>query len=324
MLGAFLTTVFFSLSSIFANRAIRAVGSTGANLGRLTVALFFLGLWAHVVPLVLPGFGGGGFRGPGLGFFLLSGVLGMGMGDLAIFAALPQLGARLTVVMSQCLAVPIGALAEWLWLGTTLTPAQILWSTVVVGGVALALVPSRAHPPRVQVRAAGVVFGLISALGQGLGAVVSRKAYNVIEAAGGSIDGMTATYQRVVGGAIITLLYFALRALLVRSQSLPSAPSAAPVGPAPAAPRATGGGWRNLLRWRWTLAHAVSGAVLGVTCYQWALATTPSGIVLPIVATTPLVVIPFAYWLEGERPTRRSLLGGIVAVAGAVALRIAV
>jgi len=38
------------------------------------------------------------------------------------------------------------------------------------------------------------------------------------------------------------------------------------------------------------------------------------------VATTPLVIIPFSCLLEGERPTGRSLVGGAVAVAGAVAL----
>ena len=62
------------------------------------------------------------------------------------------------------------------------------------------------------------------------------------------------------------------------------------------------------------------GPVLGLSCYQWALATTPSGIVLPIVATTPLVIIPFAYWFNGDIPTRRSVVGGFVAVAGVVAL----
>jgi len=47
MLGAFLTTICFSLSAIFANRSIRAVGLTRANLGRLLFALLVLGLYAH-------------------------------------------------------------------------------------------------------------------------------------------------------------------------------------------------------------------------------------------------------------------------------------
>jgi len=47
MLGAFLTTIFFSLSTIYANRSIAAVGITRANLGRLLVALVCLGAYAH-------------------------------------------------------------------------------------------------------------------------------------------------------------------------------------------------------------------------------------------------------------------------------------
>jgi drug/metabolite transporter (DMT)-like permease len=72
----------------------------------------------------------------------------------------------------------------------------------------------------------------------------------------------------------------------------------------------------------WIPANALCGAVIGVSCYQWALFTTPSGLVLPIVATTPLVIVPLSFWIEGERPTRRSLIGGVVAVAGAVALTV--
>jgi drug/metabolite transporter (DMT)-like permease len=68
------------------------------------------------------------------------------------------------------------------------------------------------------------------------------------------------------------------------------------------------------------LANGFAGPVLGVGCYQWALATTPSGLVLPIAATTPLLAIPIAYWLEGDRPSRRALVGGVIAVAGCIAL----
>ena len=201
MLAAFLTTLFFSLSSIAANRAIHMVGSTRANLGRLLVATAFLAFWAHLVPLATGGiFGGNGLGGAGLTFFFVSGVLGMGFGDIAVFAALPLLGARLTVVMTQCLAAPIAALAEWLWLGTTLRASQISCSVLILGGVAVALAPSRANPPRVPVKLAGVIFGILSALGQGLGAVLSRKAYDLTKAAGQTIDGMTATYQRILGG----------------------------------------------------------------------------------------------------------------------------
>jgi drug/metabolite transporter (DMT)-like permease len=45
---------------------------------------------------------------------------------------------------------------------------------------------------------------------------------------------------------------------------------------------------------------------------QWALESTPAGIVFAILAITPIIIIPFARVLEGERPTVRSLVGGYI------------
>lgn len=77
-------------------------------------------------------------------------------------------------------------------------------------------------------------------------------------------------------------------------------------------------------KWRksgkWIVFNALAGPTLGVSCYQWALKTTPSAVVLPIVALSPLVVMPFSRWLEQERPSKRSTLGAVIAVAGAVGL----
>jgi drug/metabolite transporter (DMT)-like permease len=314
MFAAFLTTLFFSFSSIAANRSIKIVGMARANLVRLAIALVCLGTWAHLLPLLnVRGIGGTGFRGPGLTFMVVSGTFGIGLGDLAIFAALPRLGSRLTVVMTQCLAAPVAAFMEWAWIGTRLSTSQTAWGLLILSGVALALTPSKNSPPRVAVTSLGVFLGALSAVGQAAGAVFSRKAYDVIAAAGQHLDGLTATYQRLVGGAIVTVAFFVVRALTPRSSG-----TLQRAAPTPATEGSPDG--RGFRRWRWTIANGLSGAVFGISCYQWALATTPSGLVLPIVATTPLVVVPLAYWIDGERPTRRSLLGGLIAVGGAVAL----
>ena len=299
MVAAFLTTLFFSLSTIFANRSLRAVGATRANLGRLLFAALVLGAYAHLF--------GGGVGGAGRDWLLLSGVIGMGLGDLAVFAALPLLGSRLTVLMTQCLAAPLAIVAEWLWLGTVLTGTQLLWGFVILGGVLVALLPSRSSPPKVTIRPIGFLFGFLAACGQGFGAVVSRKGNALAALAGEPIDGLTAAYHRILGGLAITLIWLAARALLSAKPSVPAPPEAPPP-------------WRAYL---WIPANAGCGAIIGVSCYQWSLATTPSGIVLPIVACTPLVIIPLSYWLEKECPTRRSLLGGLIAVAGCIALALA-
>ena len=64
--------------------------------------------------------------------------------------------------------------------------------------------------------------------------------------------------------------------------------------------------------------NGLLGPCIGVAYYQAALQQLPTGVVLPIVALTPLVVIPLAMWLEKERPRLRSILAGCIAVSGAV------
>ena len=300
MLAAFLAAFFFALTGTTANRNVRSNGPVRANLGRLTVAAVVLGIFAHTA--------GNGFASASVGWFLLSGVIGMGLGDLGLYAALPLLGSRLTVLVMQCLAAPLAALGEWLWLGTRLTPAQMLWGVVILAGVAFAITPSRASPPRVHVRPIGFLFAVVGACGQGFGAVVSRKAVNVADAAGeithGLTFGLTATYQRILAGLVFVLCWFLVRRLLGRL------PVAAP-------PRQPDG---SRFHWPWLVANGFTGPVLGVGCFQWALATTPGGLVLPIVATAPLLAMPIAFVLEGDRPSRRAIIGGVVAVAGCVAL----
>lgn len=290
MVASFLTTLFFSLSVIFASRSAKLLGGARANLTRIVLAACFLAIWSH-------GFGAG-LHGPALPWFFLGGCVGFGLGDMALFAALPRIGPRLAILLTQCLAAPIAAFAEWAWLGTTLSAGQIWCALVILAGVAVALAPDHGTGIGRRVFWLGVLAGIGSAFGQGLGAVISRKA-NLVAAAGHfPIDGGSAAYQRILGGVLITAIAF----LIVRRQQGGGAPP----------------DWRK--GGPWTVANALAGPTIGVGCFQWALATTPSGIVLPIVATSPVATILLAWGIDGTRPTRRAILGGLIAVAGAIAL----
>src|SRR5438093_4447201 len=109
MIASFFAALFFALTGACGAANIRANGPVRANLGRLIVAVIVLGLFSHTV--------GYGFSSASVAWFMFSGVLGMGIGDLGVYAALPLLGSRITVLMTQCLAAPIAALGEWWWLG---------------------------------------------------------------------------------------------------------------------------------------------------------------------------------------------------------------
>jgi len=300
MFPAFLAAGLFSLSVIAASRSARLLGSNSANFWRVIVAVVLLAVWAH-------GFGGG-LGGGAFGWFFLSGCVGFGLGDLALFQALPRLGPRLSSLMINCLAAPFAALIEWLWLGTGLSLSQVICGVAILGGVGLALGPERQMPIPPRIRLAGVLFGVVAGFGQGFGAVLSRKAYAAAAALGGQVDGGTSAYQRILGGLLIVSIPYlwdlASRALKQRRGEYERA----------------GGPPRSSAALKWVVLNGLSGPTVGVACYQWALKTTPSGVVLPITATTPLLVIPFTYFFEGDRPGIRSVAGGVLAVLGVVGL----
>ncbi len=297
MLAAVLTTLLFSLSAIFGRRVSHLLSGSLANLGRLGFAATLLGLWSH--------FFGFGLHATAFPFLFLSGCVGFGIGDLAMFQAYRRIGARRTVVIIQCLAAPFGTVAEWLWLGHAPTLAQAAYGLVILAGVGTALLSATTEKAVPRGIIAGASFGLLAASGQAGGAVLSRKAYALADAAGDPFrpivaDGVNAAYQRMLGGIAVTICFLIYLKLVHQ-----------PVEPART-------NWKRGLPW--LIAHALAGPAAGVTCFQWALMLQPANIVLPIVATTPLAVLPLAHFFEGEPVTRRAVLGSLIAVAGVIGL----
>jgi drug/metabolite transporter (DMT)-like permease len=299
MLAAFITTILFSFSAISSRRLRNHFGGIEANLFRLCVVVLMLGAGvylcrSHFSPQAFP-------------YLFASGCVGFGIGDLSMFQAYPRIGTRRTMVLIQCLAAPFGALAEWAWLGHAPTWVQAGFGTIILAGVGIALMPRKADAEPTHGLVAGICFGLLAAVCQGGGAVLSRKAYAVAadsaQALHGVRDGVGVAFQRALGGILVSVLFF-LYLRLAHKTITDRKPDWA-------------GGWP------WLVASGLAGPALGVTCFQWALMTEETNIVLPIVATSPLVVMPLARLFEGERITRRSIVGGVIAVAGVIGLTLA-
>lgn len=302
MIAAFLATCLFSISVVSGHRTAKIVGGVEANFWRLTFATGFLSLWAFT--------GGAGVRGVAFPLFLLSGLVGIGIGDAGLFQALPRLGSRLSLLIIQCLTAPIAALVEWLWLGTTLGTVQVIGALVILAGVGVVLAPGEHLTiPRPRL-VTGVLFGLLGAAGNATGVVLSRKAYAVAHANQQSLDGGTAAFQRILGGLFVA----AILLLVAKRQFLRRANGA---GDDPPAVRDK---WRRILPW--VLLNSLAGQTLGVSAMQWGLETTPAGVVMSIIALTPLTVIPLARVFEGEKITARSIIGATIAVTGVICLTV--
>ena len=303
--AALLCTLLFSISMTCGHRSAKLIGGTEANFWRLSLATLLLSVWAYAFGI--------GVSGAAFPIFFLSGVVGIGIGDVALFQTLPRLGSRLTSLLVGCLSAPLAALIEWIWLGTTLSLAQMLWGLLTVGGVGLALMPGE-HVQRGRCDLfVGTLFSVLASVCGAAGGVLSRKAYGIAHACGEHLDGGNAGFQRVLGGVLLGGI-----CLLVVKRSAFKVQAHAPRELVVAASKKK---WRGV--WPWILVNGLAGQTLGVSCMQWSLENTPAGIVFAILAITPIVVIPFALVLEGERPTARSLVGGAIAVAGVIALALA-
>jgi drug/metabolite transporter (DMT)-like permease len=302
MPAALLAALLFSISAICGYRSSKQIGGAEANFWRIALATFCLALWAH--------FFGSGLAGAALPLFVASGFFGIGLGDTGYFQALPRLGSRRAVLLTQCFIPPFAILIEWLWLGTKLTSVEFFCVAIILTGVVIALAPSdHAKIPPCQLWI-GVAFTVLAAVCSAFGAVLSRKAYFVAHAANEFPDSGTTGYQRVLGG-------FLIPALILIAAKWRSA-------------RAHGGvfeektfhvareKWRRI--WPWVLGNSLAGQTLGVTCVQWALEKTPTGIVMTIVATTPIILLPMTRIVEKEKIGIRSLIGAVIAVAGVIGL----
>jgi drug/metabolite transporter (DMT)-like permease len=244
---------------------------------------------------------GSGLNTGAFNWFFLGGLAGFGIGGVSMFLSLPRLGSSLSTLIVQCVTALVAAAVEFAWLGTALTGWQMFWAAVTLAGVVMGLLPrslDRASPLNFK---AGVGWALLSAAGQGAGAVFSRKAFAVAASLHEHVDPGTAAYHRALGGlafggAVLILLTLSGRASILKD-------------------------WRS---WPWVLGNALTGPILGVTCYQWALRSNPAGLVQPIVAVAPLLTIPFAIWIENAaRPRLSYYAGAILAIAGATGIVLA-
>ena len=285
---------FYAWSVTCARRSSAHHGPDLANLGRLLVALVIVGLLVALSD-----------RQPfcaGWGWLILGGVLGLGVGDIALFHALPRIGVGLTMLLTQCLAAPIALFLEYEILDLSPNGPQLLAALVILAGVGVALgAPAEGDPAD---RRTGVWLGLLSAFGQACGAVSTPMAVDACARAGETIpDGFAQGLVRLLGGVPIVLLFVlwsARKEGLLARVAHPYAWRTAPV---------------------WMLMNGLAGPALGVACYQWALTKNDAALVLSVVALTPLIGLIMQWGVEGQRPSWRLWVGGAVAILGVVLLR---
>ena len=301
------TAFCWTITSLSFEAAGRRVGSLQVNLIRLILAFLLFTLYGTLVhgrALPLD-------AGTHVWLWLaLSGLVGFVLGDLFLFQAFVDVGAR-TAMLIYSSVPPMTAVLGWLVLGERLSGLQIVAMGLTVVGIVTVTTaktsnppaaaevppPRSAAPPHSELRDThthrlrGIWFAVLGALGQAGGLVLSRYGAP-------TYDPFGATQIRTLAG----MLGFGLVFLVWRR-------------------------WRRVavaVRDRRAMRHVLRGAFfgpfLGVSVGLFAAQRAGTGVAATIIATVPVLLIPVSvFWLH-ERVTLREVIGAMVAVGGVALL----
>ncbi|NEP61913.1 MAG: DMT family transporter [Symploca sp. SIO2G7] len=224
---------------------------------------------------------------------ILSGVIGIALGDTARFASLNCLGPRRSSLM-ETLAPPLVAIIALIFLQEKLTITA--WCGIFVTVIGIAWVVTEQVPNstvKQEQLFKGIGFGFLAALSQASGAVISRAVLTQT-----TISPLLSALWRLIGGVVILLLLTGLFRRKVSPQ-LPSLPSRQSLGA--------------------IFFAALIGTYLGIWLQQTAFKFTTAGIAQTLSATSPLFVLSIVVWM-GEVVSLRAILGVLVAIGGVALL----
>jgi drug/metabolite transporter (DMT)-like permease len=289
--AAVVTSCLWTLSSIFFTSAGRKMGSLNVNAYRTVIATGFL-IVAHVILLrtILP------LASNAEWFWMgASGVVGLGIGDSALFAAYVTIGPRRSLLVYA--SAPIfAALSAYLILGEIMPTLAIVGIAVTLAGIVIVVLEreerSGENALSMKAKSYGVFLALIGAAGQGVGLALAKKGIDSNPEI--VLDPLSAALMRMILGALSLWL------VMLSAGKLPG------------------------LRWAMNSSHGMSetvaaafiGPFLGVTLSMVAVTYAETGVAQTLMSLMPVLIIPVVWILYRQRTSWRGILGAVIAVFG--------
>lgn len=231
-----------------------------------------------------------------MGILFLSGLIGIFIGDSALFFGLARLGPRRSSVIFSTHA-PMTVLFGLLFLSEILNIWQLFGILLVFFGVAISILYGKNRNELHQWEAThgslwiGVGVMLIAALGQAIGAVIARPVMAE------NPDLLIASTIRIAAAAFCYLLIVPFRF----KANIPKEPL-------------------RIIDIRRIATGGIVGMVLGMTFYLYALIHAGAGIVSILSSTAPVLILPFLWMTMRRKPVAMAWVGAFLATIGVVLL----
>jgi len=286
------TAVLWSFTSIFFTSAGRRIGSYHLNKFRIPIAVVFLAASLYITSgRLLPE----GIANDAYIYLIISGIIGLTLGDLCLFSAFVMIGTRLTLLIFSVSPI-VAAIIAWIMLGETLGIFPIIGIMVTIGGVVWVTAErapnGNSNEPKDDKKALGIMLALLGAAGQATGLVLAKAGM------GESLAPLPATFIRMVAAtAGIWLIGFIKRDNMETIRKIKDR--------------------RAMLL---ALGGSICGPFLGVWMSLVAVKNTEAGIAAAIMATVPILVIPLVIIFYREKVSLKAAVGAVIAVGGVALL----
>ena len=282
-----LTAAFlWAIASMIFDKAGKKINSLELTLWKGFFAIFFLG---GTILVQREAFSA--LTTADLILLVLSSLAGIGIGDTAFFKSMEYLSVGKALLLGT-LAPPMTALIAFICLGENLPLLSWLGILITVAGVAWVITERRGvslSAGKTENLKAGLIFGFLSALGQSVGAILSRLVFNHSE-----VSALQVTFIRVVAGLLLMLVW--MRIVRFKPGTWIKSSDA-----------------KRL--WVQVLSATFVGTYLATWLQQVSFKLSLVGIAQTLSTTSPLFAIPIGA-LMGERPSLRSFMGVLVAIGG--------
>jgi len=280
-IAALAAAFVWALSSTIWQRVGQQIPAVVLNFLKGAIALFMLLATILILGKSLPALN------PNiLAMLLISGALGIGIGDTAFFIVLKYLGARRALLL-ETLSPPLTALLGLIFLQEKLSPIACTGILLTICGVGWVIAERTAETTLPSKHLwQGLGISLLGQTAHAAGAVLSRAAFTQID-----IDPLWTAALRLSGGMAVMLCFLNPRNLETCKQLR--------------APKILGA----------IILAAFLGTYLGIFLQQTSLKYAPAAIAQALSSTSPLFVLPLAV-LAGEKVSLRAVLGVVGAIAG--------
>ncbi len=222
----------------------------------------------------------------------LSGLIGIFIGDTALFACLNRMGPRQAGLLFSCHAVFSAVLGYFLF-SEHMTALELLGSTLVFSGVLTAIFFGRRGQANNQLESikgnvwVGVGLGLLAALCQAMGGIIAKPIMQT------EIDPVAASAVRMMTAFVAHSVLFISGAKIARATQ--------PM---------------TMKIFSITAVNGFLAMAVGMTLILYALREGNVGMVALLSSTTPIMLLPILWIYTKQRPNRYAWLGAIVAVTG--------